>query len=81
MTHHGEATSSRRELLFLGAATGLMRLLGGPGVAYGAVNEDETAHNSLNVRIFGASEPARDLPFASTRVVPVVGPRCHLCPG
>jgi hypothetical protein len=58
MTHHDKGTSSRRELLSLGAATGMMTLLGGAGVAQGAVREDEAAHNSLNVRVFGAAGDA-----------------------
>jgi hypothetical protein len=58
MTRHDKGTSSRRELFSLSAATGLMTLLGKPGVAYGAMREDETAHNSLNVKTFGAAGDA-----------------------
>jgi uncharacterized protein (DUF1501 family) len=48
MTLHYKGTPSRRELLSLGGATGVMRLLGTPGVALAAAHESETTHKSLN---------------------------------
>src|ERR1022692_4885424 len=54
MAHHDKGTSSRRDLLSLGVATGAMKLLGTPGVAYGAEHDNEAFHRSLSVRTFGA---------------------------
>jgi hypothetical protein len=57
MTLSNRGASSRRELLSLGAA-GAMGLLSTPGVAFGAEREQGTAHDSLNVRTFGAAGDA-----------------------
>jgi hypothetical protein len=54
MTVRDGGTSSRRDLLSLGAAVGVMRVLGAPEAAYGAENGKEAAQSSLNVRTFGA---------------------------
>jgi hypothetical protein len=58
MTFHDKSTSSRREILSLGAATGVMGFLGAPGVAYGAAHDHETVQYSLSVRTFGAAGDA-----------------------
>jgi hypothetical protein len=58
MTFHGKSTSSRREILSLGAAAGVMRVLGAPGVAYGAVHYHEAVQYSLSVRMFGSAGDA-----------------------
>jgi hypothetical protein len=42
MTLHNKRTSSRRDILCLGAAVGAMRLLSTPETAYGAEQNDET---------------------------------------
>ena len=58
MTLRNRGTSSRRDLLSLGAA-GAMGLLNTPGVAFGAEREQQGAvHDSLNVRTFGAAGDA-----------------------
>jgi hypothetical protein len=57
MTIPNRGTSSRRDLLSLGAA-GAMGLLSTPGVAFGAEREQGAAHESLNVRTFGATGDA-----------------------
>jgi hypothetical protein len=54
MTLQDKGTRSRRELLSLGAASGMMGLLGAPGIAHAAVNEDALAQESINVGAFGA---------------------------
>ncbi len=54
MSHHDKGTSSRRDLLSLGVATGAMKLLGAPGVAYAAEHGNEAVPSSLSVRTFGA---------------------------
>ena len=55
MTFHDRSISSRREILSLGGAAGVMSALGAPGVAYGAVPHNESAQYPLNVRSFGAA--------------------------
>ena len=57
MTLRARGTSSRRDLLSLGAA-GAMSLLGTPGAAFGAEREQGAIHDSLNVRTFGAAGDA-----------------------
>src|SRR3984885_8778694 len=52
-----KGTSSRRDLLSLGAA-GAMGLLSTPGVAFGAQREQGAIHDSLSVRTFGAAGDA-----------------------
>jgi hypothetical protein len=47
-------TSSRRDILSLGAAAGVMGLVGTSESAYGAEHNDEAANNSLSVRTLGA---------------------------
>jgi len=54
VTHHDKETSSRRDLLSLGVATGAMTLLGTPRVADGAQHDNEAVPCSLSVRTFGA---------------------------
>jgi len=58
MTFHDKRTSSRRELLSLGAATGVMSVLGAPGVAYGAVHDHQAVQSPLSVKTFGAAGDA-----------------------
>jgi Pectate lyase superfamily protein len=57
MTFRDRGTSSRRDLLSLGAA-GAMTLLGTSGVALGAERQPGAIHDSLNVRTFGAAGDA-----------------------
>jgi hypothetical protein len=57
MTLHDKGTSSRRDLLALGAA-GAMGFLGNPGLALGAERDHEAVHDSLSVRTFGATGDA-----------------------
>jgi len=57
MTLRNRGTSSRRDLLSLGAA-GAMGLLSTPGVAFGAEREQGATHDSLSVRTFGAAGDA-----------------------
>jgi hypothetical protein len=61
MTLRDIGTSSRRDLLSLGAA-GAMGFLGRPGVAFGAEHDPERDHgaipDSLNVRTFGSKGDA-----------------------
>jgi hypothetical protein len=52
MTIRDRGTSSRRDLLSLGAA-GAMGLLSTPGVAFGTEREQGAIHDSLSVRAFG----------------------------
>jgi hypothetical protein len=47
-------TSSRRDLLSLGTAAGVLRLLSTPEVAYGAQHDNKAVCCSLSVRTFGA---------------------------
>jgi hypothetical protein len=47
-------TSSRRDLLSVGAAAGVMGLLGRPEAAYGAEHNNGAVSSSLSVRTFGA---------------------------
>ena len=58
MTLHNIRPSSRRDILALGAATGVLRMLGTPEVAFGAEHNDEADHVSLSVRAFGAAGDA-----------------------
>ena len=57
MTHHDRGTSSRRDLLSLGVASGAMKLLSTPGIAYASGRDNEAAL-SLNVRAFGTAGDA-----------------------
>ena len=59
MTLRNGRTSSRRDLLSLGAA-GAMGLLNSPGVAFGAERDRGASHDSdsLSVRTFGAAGDA-----------------------
>ena len=57
MTFRDRGTSSRRDLLSLGAV-GAMSLLGTPGVAFAAEREQGAIHDSLNVKTFGAAGDA-----------------------
>jgi hypothetical protein len=58
MAFHGRSISSRRDILSLGGAAGVMGVLGAPGVAYGAVPGHEAAPSPLNVKSFGAAGDA-----------------------
>src|ERR1700733_7515142 len=58
MMFHDKSTSSRREILSLGAAAGAMSVLGAPGVAHAAVHDHEAVQNPLSVRTFGATGDA-----------------------
>ena len=51
---HDKTTSSRRDLLSLGTAAGVMSVLGAPGAAHAAVHDHESAQYSLSVKTFGA---------------------------
>jgi Pectate lyase superfamily protein len=57
VTHHDRGTSSRRDLLSLGVASGAMKLLSTPGIAYASGRDNEAAL-SLNVRAFGTAGDA-----------------------
>ena len=58
MMFNEKSTSSRREILSMGAAAGVMSVLGAQGVAYGAVHDHEAAQNPLSVKTFGAAGDA-----------------------
>ena len=58
MTFLDRGISSRRDILSLGGAAGMMSVLGAPGVAYGAVPGHEAAQSPLSVRSFGAAGDA-----------------------
>jgi len=61
MTLRNRGTSSRRDLLSLGAASA-MGLMSSPGVAFGAERDRGTSHDSLSVRTFGAMGDALSMP-------------------
>jgi hypothetical protein len=54
MMFHHKTTSSRRDILSLGTAAGVMSMLGAPGAAHAAVHDHEAAQYSLSVKTFGA---------------------------
>ena len=58
MTFDDKSISSRRRILSMGAAAGLIGVMGAPGVAYGAVHDHEVAPAQLSVRNFGAAGDA-----------------------
>src|SRR5580692_9735025 len=58
MTFHDKSTSSRREILSIGAAAGVIGVLGAPGVAHGAVHDHAAAQQTLSVKTFGAAGDA-----------------------
>ena len=58
MAFHDRSTSSRRDILSLGGAVGMMSVLGAPGVAHGAVPAHEAAQFPLSVKSFGAAGDA-----------------------
>jgi len=58
MMFNEKSTSSRRDILSLGAAAGVMSVLGASGVAHAAVHDHEAAQNPLSVKTFGAAGDA-----------------------
>jgi hypothetical protein len=64
MIFRNRGTSSRRDLLSLGAA-GAMGLLSTQGVVFGAERQQGAAHDSLSVKSFGAVGDAATAPFGA----------------